>query len=189
VTALIATLMLTVLVPLAAGILLVFSPPRGDASRRNETLADRVYRCLPQTQCGACGYPDCRSYAEAIVTGRTDIERCPPGGDYTISLLAVLLSGTPQPPRRRAIPEEPPRVAIIDERLCIGCVKCIHACPVDAILGAAKHMHTVMPKVCTGCGLCVAPCPVDCITLVPAGTNIKRFVWTKPQPITIESSA
>ena len=150
--------------------------------QRNEVLAGRIDGLLPQTQCGECGYPGCRPYAEAIVSGAAGIDLCQPGGANTIRNLADLLGQTPP----LSIPEPAdsvqPLVAYIDEQACIGCVKCITACPVDAIIGAAKQLHTIMPKVCTGCGLCVPPCPVDCISLLPAQPRIKRFVWTKPQP-------
>ena len=178
--ALIVTLLITLILPLATGILFIYSDSRKLASARNEELTSSINGLLPQTQCGACGYPDCRSYAEAIVAGAADIHQCPPGGTHTVNLLADLLQGTALFQRTEPSGDQPPLVAIIDEQLCIGCVKCINACPVDAIIGAARQMHTIMPKVCTGCGLCIAPCPVDCITLVPAQTRIKRFVWSKP---------
>nr|WP_284047690.1 RnfABCDGE type electron transport complex subunit B [Halomonas gemina] len=118
---------------------------------------------LPQTQCGKCGQPGCRPYAEAIVDGEA-INRCPPGGDATVARLATLTGREPLP---LAEPAQSPLVAWIREAECIGCTKCIQACPVDAILGAAKRMHTVIVDECTGCELCVAPCPVDCIELLP----------------------
>lgn len=122
---------------------------------------------LPQTQCTRCGYQGCRPYAEAIARGEAAINQCPPGGAATIAGLAALL-------RREALPlnpangaEGPPLVAVIDEAACIGCVKCLPPCPVDAIIGARKQMHTVIAALCTGCELCIAPCPVDCISMVP----------------------
>lgn len=125
------------------------------------TVTD-IDRLLPQTQCGKCGHPGCRPYAEAMAEGEA-INRCPPGGETTIHALASLL-------RRPAIPleleAETPKAAVIREAECIGCTKCIKACPVDAILGAAKQMHTVIEAECTGCELCVAPCPVDCIDII-----------------------
>ena len=181
--ALTVLLLVTIILPLGTGILFVSASGRKQEQSRNEELTRSIDDLLPQIQCGACDYPDCRSYAEAIVAGETDIHHCPPGGEHTVSRLAELLAGTPLflIPETRA--EQTPVVARIDEQLCIGCVKCINACPVDAIIGAARQMHTVMPKVCTGCGLCVAPCPVDCITLTPAETRIKRFIWDKPATI------
>ena len=118
---------------------------------------------LPQTQCGKCGFDGCLPYAEAIADGEP-INRCPPGGERTLVQLAAL---TGQPERPLAEPAQSPLAAVIREAECIGCTKCIQACPVDAILGAAKRMHTVITDECTGCELCVAPCPVDCIDLVP----------------------
>ncbi|RCV90851.1 electron transport complex subunit RsxB [Billgrantia montanilacus] len=126
-------------------------------------LIDTIDDALPQTQCGKCGYPGCRPYAEAIVAGEP-INRCPPGGDATVARLAELTGREPSPLEE---PAQPPLVALIREAECIGCTKCIQACPVDAILGASKRMHTVIAAECTGCELCIAPCPVDCIDLLP----------------------
>ncbi|WP_233440322.1 RnfABCDGE type electron transport complex subunit B [Modicisalibacter coralii] len=124
---------------------------------------ERIDAELPQTQCGKCGHAGCRPYAEAIAEGEA-INKCPPGGERTLQRLADL-TGQPATPLER--PAESPQVAVIREEECIGCTKCIQACPVDAILGAAKRMHTVIAGECTGCELCVAPCPVDCIDIVP----------------------
>ncbi|HVK94513.1 MAG TPA: electron transport complex subunit RsxB [Noviherbaspirillum sp.] len=130
------------------------------------SLADQIEDLLPQTQCTKCGYPACRPYAEAIADGSASYNQCPPGGAQGIEKLAVLL-GKPVIPLNLANGTERPRpVAVIDESLCIGCTLCIQACPVDAIIGAAKQMHTVLPQLCTGCDLCVAPCPVDCIAMI-----------------------
>lgn len=126
------------------------------------TVTD-IDRLLPQTQCGKCGHPGCRPYAESILKGEA-INRCPPGGDETVAELATLLERPALPLEMDA---ESPKAAVIREDECIGCTKCIKACPVDAILGAAKQMHTVIEAECTGCELCVAPCPVDCIDIVP----------------------
>jgi electron transport complex protein RnfB len=132
-----------------------------------KTFADQIEDLLPQTQCTKCGYPACRPYAEAIASGEADINRCPPGGMEGVARLSRL-TGRPVIPINPANGLERPRpVAFIDENLCIGCTLCIQACPVDAILGAAKQMHTILPSLCTGCDLCVAPCPVDCISMVP----------------------
>lgn len=134
-------------------------------------LIDRIDAWLPQTQCTRCGYPRCRDYAEAIANGSADINRCPPGGDVTLHALADLLAIPIKPLNPNVGPHEPRALAIIDENICIGCLKCIAACPVDAIVGAPKLMHTVITSECNGCGLCVPPCPVDCIAMVPvAGT-------------------
>ncbi|MDN3521052.1 RnfABCDGE type electron transport complex subunit B [Halomonas ramblicola] len=126
-------------------------------------LIDAIDAELPQTQCGKCGHPGCRPYAEAIAGGEA-INRCPPGGEATLARLAEL---TGQPAQPLAQPAQPPLAAWIREDECIGCTKCLQACPVDAIVGAAKRMHTVIVDECTGCELCVAPCPVDCIDLLP----------------------
>ncbi|HEX2668135.1 MAG TPA: RnfABCDGE type electron transport complex subunit B [Gammaproteobacteria bacterium] len=131
-------------------------------------LADQIDALLPQTQCQRCGYPDCRSYAEAISRHETDIDRCPPGGEATLAALAGLLHQPPKPLATDVGTFASGTVAVIEEPFCIGCTKCIQACPVDAITGAAKQMHTVIEALCTGCGLCLPPCPVDCIQLEPA---------------------
>lgn len=147
--------------------------PTGDAREvvpraHVETLADKIDALLPQTQCKRCGYPDCRAYAEALARRETPIDRCPPGGDETLSALASLLNEPPKPLDPSVGVFAPGTVALIEEPLCIGCTKCIAACPVDAIIGAPKRMHTVIEALCTGCGLCLPACPVDCIRLTPA---------------------
>ena len=131
-------------------------------------LAERIDALLPQTQCTKCGYPACRPYAEAIANGEAEINQCPPGGDAAIRGLAGLLGREARPLNPRNGIERPRRVALIDEARCIGCTLCIQACPVDAIVGAAKMMHTVVTELCSGCDLCVPPCPVDCIDMLPA---------------------
>lgn len=131
------------------------------------TLADRIDALLPQTQCTRCGYDGCRPYSQAIAEGRAQINQCPPGGTATIDRLAALLGRESLPLNPANGVESPPLVAVIDELRCIGCVKCLPPCPVDAIIGARKHTHTVVADLCTGCELCIAPCPVDCITLTP----------------------
>ena len=122
---------------------------------------------LPQTQCTRCGYGGCRPYAEAIAAGRAEINQCPPGGAATIGALAALLERAPLPLNPGNGVAGPELVAQIDEEACIGCARCLPPCPVDAIVGANKQMHTVLLALCTGCELCVAPCPVDCIAMVP----------------------
>ena len=135
-------------------------------------LTDRIDALLPQTQCRRCLYPACRPYAEAIARGEAEINRCPPGGEAGIRALAKLL-GKPVLPLDPAHGVEAPRVvALIREAECIGCTKCIQACPVDAIVGGPKSMHTVLADYCTGCELCLPPCPVDCIDLVPPPPGI-----------------
>jgi len=138
--------------------------PRAGVDR---PLADRIDDLLPQTQCGQCGFGGCRPYAEALARGEVDINRCPPGGTAGILALATLLDRPPRPLDPACGIEKPAVVALIDETACIGCTKCIQACPVDAIIGAPKRMHTVIAELCTGCELCVPPCPVDCIALPP----------------------
>jgi Na+-translocating ferredoxin:NAD+ oxidoreductase subunit B len=132
------------------------------------TLTDRIDAWLPQTQCTRCGYPRCRDYAEAVADGRADINRCPPGGETTLAALSDLLNVAVKALDPVCGTHEPRTRAVIDEAVCIGCRKCIDACPVDAIVGARKLMHTVVSAECNGCGLCVPPCPVDCIAMIPA---------------------
>lgn len=144
---------------------------------------DAIDALLPQTQCGQCGYPGCRPYAEAIANGIA-INRCPPGGRRTIEALAQLLHVQPLPLDPTHGIEASRKVAVIREAECIGCTKCIAACPVDAILGSAKHMHTVITKECTGCDLCVEPCPVDCIDMVEAKTPLQSWHW--PVPVVVQ---
>ena len=134
-------------------------------------LADRIDNILPQTQCGQCGYPGCRPYAEAIASKQADINKCPPGGEEGIRDLANLL-GIPFKPFEEGVVPKPPSVAFIDENICIGCTLCLQACPVDAIAGASKQMHTIIAPLCTGCELCVEPCPVDCIDMLPLPQRI-----------------
>jgi electron transport complex protein RnfB len=147
-----------------------------------DPLVEQVDKLLPQTQCGQCGYPGCRPYAEAIVGGDA-INKCPPGGQSTINQLADLL-GVEAPSLDAEHGEESTikKVAFIREDECIGCTKCIQACPVDAIVGAAKQMHTVLTDECTGCDLCVEPCPVDCIDMIPLPTTVKEWGWQMPKP-------
>jgi H+/Na+-translocating ferredoxin:NAD+ oxidoreductase subunit B len=132
--------------------------------------ADDIDALLPQTQCTRCGYPGCRPYAQALARGEAAINQCPPGGAATIAALAALLEREVLPLNPTNGLEGPPLVAQIDEETCIGCVKCLPPCPVDAIVGARQQMHTVLLALCTGCELCVAPCPVDCIAMVPRAT-------------------
>lgn len=129
-------------------------------------LAARIDATLPQTQCTKCGFAGCRPYAEAIATGRAGINQCPPGGATGIARLSALTGRAAEPLNPANGQEGPLRVALIDEALCIGCTLCIQACPVDAIVGAARRMHTVLPGLCTGCDLCLPPCPMDCIAMV-----------------------
>ncbi|WP_205700274.1 electron transport complex subunit RsxB [Crenobacter intestini] len=145
-----------------------------------DPLVDQIDAILPQTQCGQCGHPGCRPYAEAIASGDADINQCPPGGEDGIRKLAELLGVDFKPFDGEAAEPKPKSVARIDETTCIGCTLCIQACPVDAIVGAAKQMHTVIESECTGCELCLAPCPVDCIRMVPLGTSVETWKWRYP---------
>ncbi|HZP85400.1 MAG TPA: electron transport complex subunit RsxB [Burkholderiales bacterium] len=130
-------------------------------------LVEQIDRLLPQTQCGKCGFGGCRPYAEAIAGNEAPINRCPPGGATGIARLAELLAREPLPLDTSCGGETRRSVALIDESRCIGCTLCIQACPADAIVGASKHMHTVLIAQCTGCELCLPPCPVDCISMAP----------------------
>lgn len=131
----------------------------------HQNKTEDILSVLPQTQCGKCNYSGCRPYAEAIVRGEADINQCPPGGKDTIKVLANLSGRQVKPLNPENGLEKEKHIALIDEILCIGCVKCINACPVDAILGAATQMHSVITEECTGCELCIAPCPMDCISI------------------------
>nr|WP_268247300.1 electron transport complex subunit RsxB [Advenella faeciporci] len=139
----------------------------------SKSLLQKIDAILPQTQCTKCGYDGCKPYAQALVQQEASINRCPPGGSQGIQQLATLLQVPVLPLDPECGPEIPLQVAVIDEAHCIGCTLCIRACPVDAIIGANKFMHTVDPQLCTGCDLCVAPCPVDCISMVDANRT-----WT-----------
>lgn len=142
-----------------------------------DPLVEKIDAVLPQTQCGQCGYPGCKPYATAIAAGEADINMCPPGGEEGVKKLAELLGVEPKDLNAEPRPKA---VAVIDENTCIGCTLCIQACPVDAILGSAKHMHTIISSECTGCELCLAPCPVDCITMQPLPETVTTWKWKYP---------
>ena len=142
-----------------------------------DPLVEKIDAILPQTQCGQCGYPGCKPYAEAIAKGEAEINLCPPGGMEGVQRLADLLGREVKPLDAE---EKPKQVAIIDEQTCIGCTLCIQACPVDAIVGAAKQMHTVVAPLCTGCELCLPPCPVECIHMLPINENLDNWKWKYP---------
>lgn len=145
-------------------------------------LAQQLWAALPQTQCTRCGYPDCQAYAQAIADGQADINQCPPGGAQGIERLAQISGLAPKPLNPAHGFEQPRTVAWIDETWCIGCTLCIKACPVDAIAGANKKMHTVIEADCTGCELCVPACPVDCIALEPvSGQKTGWSGWSQAQ--------
>jgi electron transport complex protein RnfB len=175
-------IILAVLVLMAVA--LIFGALLGYASIQfkveGNPIVDQIDSLLPQTQCGQCSYPGCRPYAEAIANGEA-INKCPPGGESTIAALADLLDVEPLPLDAEHGEEQIKAVAYIREDECIGCTKCIQACPVDAILGAAKQMHTVITNECTGCDLCVEPCPVDCIDMIPIETTLATWTWSQPQ--------
>jgi electron transport complex protein RnfB len=158
---------------------LVFGVMLGFASKKfkveGNPIIDQVESLLPQTQCGQCGYPGCRPYAEAIANG-DKINKCPPGGTVTMEKIAELMGVEPEALGEQA-QANVKKVAYIREDECIGCTKCIQACPVDAILGAGKLMHTVIAKDCTGCDLCVEPCPVDCIDMIPVEASLQNWDW------------
>lgn len=147
-----------------------------------DPIVEQLDALLPQTQCGQCGHPGCRPYAQGIADGEA-INKCPPGGQSTINAIAALLDvEAPSLDEEHGEEADIKTVAYIREDECIGCTKCIQACPVDAILGAAKQMHTVIVDECTGCDLCVEPCPVDCIDMLPVEETIKEWKWSTPKP-------
>ena len=167
-----------------SGLAVVLGAVLGFASIRfkveENPLVEKIDAILPQTQCGQCGFPGCKPYATAIAAGEADINQCPPGGEDGIRKLSELLGVEFKPLNAEHGEPKPKSVAVIDEEICIGCTLCIQACPVDAILGAAKQMHTIIASECTGCELCVAPCPVDCIGMQPLGEEIANWKWRYP---------
>jgi electron transport complex protein RnfB len=155
--------------------------------RQNQIKA--IDEWLPQTQCTQCTYPRCHDYAVAIADGEADINQCPPGGDITVHGLAKLLKRDAKPVDPKFGSHKPKQVAVIDESTCIGCVMCIKACPTDAIIGAAKVMHTVIERDCTGCELCLEPCPVDCIDMVDQAQDTQDdWTWPDYSPLATERS-
>jgi electron transport complex protein RnfB len=140
---------------------------------------EEIEALLPQTQCQKCGYQGCKPYAQAISQHKADINQCPPGGEQGILALSQLLEVEVKPLNEQCGIEKPRAVAVIIEQDCIGCTKCLPPCPVDAIIGASKQMHTVISADCTGCELCIAPCPVDCIIMQPIENNKMLADWTK----------
>ena len=145
----------------------------------NNSIVDQIDAILPQTQCQQCGYTGCKPYAQAISQQLADINQCPPGGQQGIQALSKLLGIAEKPLNSKFGEEKPRTVAVIIEKDCIGCTKCLPPCPVDAIIGASKQMHTVISEQCTGCELCVSPCPVDCIVMFPIDENNTLSVWNK----------
>ena len=174
------------------GLAVVFGAVLGFASIKfkveGDPIVEQIDNLLPQTQCGQCGHPGCRPYAEGIANGEEN-NKCPPGGQATINAIADLLGvEAPELDAEHGEESDVKKVAFIREDECIGCTKCIQACPVDAILGAAKQMHTVIADECTGCDLCVEPCPVDCIDMIPVATSISDWKWVLP-PSSVEMIA
>lgn len=176
--------MFTVIITLAIiasifGLILGYSAIRFKVE--GDPVVDKIDALLPQTQCGQCTYAGCRPYAEAMAKGEADINQCPPGGEATIIALADLLDVEVKPLNsEHGESKTVPTVVYIDEQTCIGCTLCIQACPVDAILGAAKQMHTVIETECTGCNLCIPPCPVDCIHIIEIKPTVRN--WTAEMP-------
>jgi len=162
----------------AALLALVLGGALGWAASRlradDSSLVAQIDALLPQTQCGQCRFPGCRPYAAAIARGEAGIDRCPPGGEATVQALAALLDREPRPVDPAYGVTKPAQVAWIDEERCIGCALCLPPCPVDAIIGTPRQLHTVIAAQCTGCELCLAPCPVDCIELRPAPASITQ---------------
>ncbi len=175
----ISALIIFVIAAIVLGAILGFASVRFQVDEN--PVVEQINAILPQTQCGQCTFPGCKPYATAIVNGEADINQCPPGGEATIQALATLLGLEAKPLNPDNGIEEKTTVAIIDEATCIGCTLCIQACPVDAILGAAKQMHTVIASECTGCDLCLPPCPVDCIDMVEVNVSLQSWHWELPQ--------
>lgn len=180
----IAIVFLTSICTIAGAVLFLLA---NRVSEDSTALSEEINALLPQTQCGQCNYPGCRPYAEAIAAGDADINHCPPGGDACIESLAKLLGreviALAAEHAQTATVQAITPVAFIREDECIGCTLCIHACPVDAILGSARMMHTVITSECTGCELCIPPCPVDCIDLLAPATLLTRST-SATQPMT-----
>lgn len=167
------------------GLAILFGALLGFAAEKfkveGDPIVEQIDELLPQTQCGQCGFPGCRPYAESIANG-DEINKCPPGGQATINAIANLLDvPAPELDAEHGEESDVKTVAYIREDECIGCTKCIQACPVDAIMGAAKFMHTVIADECTGCDLCVEPCPVDCIDMLPVEETIADWHWSIPK--------
>lgn len=142
-------------------------------------LTQLLEDALPQTQCTKCGFPDCHGYAVAMANSEAKHNRCPPGGEIGIKCLGEILEAEYLPLDPECGIEKPRTTAVIDPKQCIGCTLCIKACPVDAIVGAAKQLHVILEDRCTGCDLCIPPCPVDCIDMVEiTGTNTGWDAWS-----------
>ena len=173
-----ASLLLVFLITAGIWMLLHHHEPERDSKRRIIAQVDEI---LPQTQCQQCGYPGCLPYAQAIVSVNAPTDQCPPGGQVVRRALVELLGRTEASPGREADFSISSQVVVIDEQACIGCTKCIQACPVDAIVGASKQMHTVVGADCTGCELCIEPCPVDCIHIIDPIGGVAEWQWERPR--------
>jgi len=176
--------MLTAIIVMAAlaavfGLMLGYSAIRFHID--GDPIADQLEALLPQSQCGQCGYAGCRPYADAVASGEAEINLCAPGGEATMLAMADLLGR--EPVAAGEVVEKPKCYAVIDEQSCIGCTLCLQACPVDAIVGAAKQLHGIVASECTGCELCTKPCPVECIHLVPVPQTIASWKWPYPAPV------
>jgi electron transport complex protein RnfB len=167
------------------GVLLGYSAIRFHID--GDPIADQAEALLPQSQCGQCGYPGCRPYAEAVAKGEAEINLCIPGGEATMLELADLLGC--EPADMGEIVEKPKAKARIDEAVCIGCTKCLQTCPVDAIVGATKQLHAIINSECTGCELCVSSCPVDCIHMVPISETLATWKWPYPMALPVGQGA
>jgi electron transport complex protein RnfB len=185
---LIAILAITALAA-AFGLLLGYANIRFHVE--GDPISDQIEKILPQTQCGQCGFAGCRPYAEAIASGEAEINLCPPGGEATMVALADLLGRDPVALDSEITETKPKGVALIREQECIGCTLCLQACPVDAIIGAAKQLHVVIESECTGCERCLPPCPVDCIELRPLPETPDNWRWPFPasgqEPIAMQT--
>ncbi len=166
------------LLALFFGLLLGFSSIRFHVEEN--PIAEKISAILPQSQCGQCGFPGCSSYAEAVAEGTAPINGCPPGGEATMLSMAELLGIDPMPIGEDGSGTTGPVVAVINEQDCIGCAVCLKHCPVDAILGTTKQVHTVISAECIGCEACVKPCPVDCISMQPILVTINNWAWPLP---------
>jgi len=166
------------------GLAILFGMLLGYASIRfkveGNPVAEQIDKILPQTQCGQCGYPGCKPYAEAVATGEAEVNQCVPGGNEVMVLISEITHRDQLEMEAEPEKHAGPVVAVIDEDLCIGCVHCVKACPVDAIVGATKLMHTVIEKECTGCEKCVPACPVDCIEMIPLEQTLRTWGWPDP---------
>jgi electron transport complex protein RnfB len=174
----ITSILIVLFLALLIGAILGFSSIKFKVD--GDPIIEKIDSILPQTQCGQCGYPGCKPYATAIASGDADINQCPPGGDDGVRKLAEFMGVEYKPLNEDHGIPKPKSIALIDEDTCIGCTLCIQACPVDAILGAAKQMHTIIEKECTGCELCLPPCPVDCIEMIPIQESTENWKWKYP---------